>query len=327
MAKVQWTEEKIKSALRDKFGKAYRFREISPGYKSIQTLECRKHGEFTQKFSSLLEGRGCPVCCKYRPKSEDHRRKISASQAGIPKGPSPQRMTVKELKSRIRELHGNKFGLQFITSDLKTRTLTLVCKVHGKFEKGRNDILHSGSTGCPKCNGGLRLTQKEFLDRARSSQPKWISFRKTEYKNSSTNVVVTCRYHGDQEFNAGTLLYSKRICCAECNLKRIREKRIASGQYPDPKTADKYKLYRLEVRRLSNQAARKHHPNQTRSRTLHLDHVFSIKEGFRQGVPAKVVGHVTNLAFLTGRVNQSKSQTCGKTLKQLYKDYKDYEQT
>ena len=48
MAKLQWTEDRVKNAIRDKFGKAYRFREISPGYKSIQTLECRKHGEFTQ---------------------------------------------------------------------------------------------------------------------------------------------------------------------------------------------------------------------------------------------------------------------------------------
>jgi hypothetical protein len=94
---------------------------------------------------------------------------------------------------------------------------------------------------------------------------------------------------------------------------------------PDPTKADEYTMYRQTVRRLSNQAARLHFKNTKRTRKVHLDHVFSIKEGFQQGVAAEVIGHITNLRFLDSKANQSKSDACGKTLKQLMKDYKQYE--
>lgn len=262
-------------------------------------------------------------CKKGVRKSETHRKRIGDAQREIPKGPSPHRMTVKEMKARIRSFWGNTYDLSLIVSDLPSEYLTLVCKVHGPFEKRRQDVLHK-KTGCPGCVGGLALTTKQFIAKAKLKQPSHIGFRKTVYVNSKTSVVVTCKVHGDFEVSPMKVLHAREaFACKDCNARRIFDKRVASGQYPDPENLAEYRDYRTVVRRLSNKAAKalrgKRNPNK------HLDHVFSIKEGFLSGVRPEVIGHITNLRLLSGEANRRKSHSCGKTLKQLFKDYEDYE--
>lgn len=324
-APLIWTTEKIKTEARKQHGKKYDYSQIQGnGRKTFVNVGCKLHGLFDIKVSRIVKGDGCPSCLGNYRKSKEQREQIGSAQRGIAKGPSPHRMSVPEIKARIRELHGNKFGLEFITSDIKTRHLTLVCKVHGKFDKGRGDILHSSKTGCPKCNGGKKLTPEEYVARIKPNQPKWMSFKDTDYQGSQFLVTAVCKYHGEVRFKPYSILFNaERIACLDCNAQRIRDKRIASGQYPDPKTQDLYLRYRQTVRRLSNRAARKHFPGE-RTHDLHLDHIFSIKEGFRLKVPARVIGHITNLELSPRKVNQSKQTKCGKTLVRLYKDYEKW---
>lgn len=58
-----------------------------------------------------------------------------------------------------------------------------------------------------------------------------------------------------------------------------------------------------------------------RSKDLHLDHIYSIAEGFKNNVPPEIIGHWTNLRLLPKLDNSSKGATCHKTLEQLYEDY------
>lgn len=56
-----------------------------------------------------------------------------------------------------------------------------------------------------------------------------------------------------------------------------------------------------------------------RGRTnYHLDHKYSIMEGFNNDVPPKVIGHIANLEFLPHEVNESKGTKCSVTLEKLY---------
>ena len=57
-----------------------------------------------------------------------------------------------------------------------------------------------------------------------------------------------------------------------------------------------------------------------RSIDLHVDHIFSVAEGFRQGVPPEVIGHRANLRMLSAVENKSKGSRCDKTLEQLHED-------
>lgn len=51
---------------------------------------------------------------------------------------------------------------------------------------------------------------------------------------------------------------------------------------------------------------------------FHLDHKYSIAEGFKNGVPPKIIGSIHNLQFLDHKVNTKKGTACSITLEELY---------
>ena len=50
----------------------------------------------------------------------------------------------------------------------------------------------------------------------------------------------------------------------------------------------------------------------------HLDHKYSITEGFKNKVPPKVIGSIYNLEFIPYNVNVSKGTKCSIKLEELY---------
>lgn len=58
-----------------------------------------------------------------------------------------------------------------------------------------------------------------------------------------------------------------------------------------------------------------------RSRDLHLDHIYSIAEGFKNDIPPEIIGHWTNLRLLPKIENSSKGAGCHKTKEQLFEDF------
>lgn len=327
MAHITWTAKRIRQKAREVWGTRYQLNQITAdGVNQYLTVGCRRHGSFKKRVRLFLQGSGCPACSGNYVRSSETLDKMSKALKGIPKGPSPTAMSLDEVKARINKHHNSKYGLQFVKDPLSTH-FTLVCSTHGKFTKRRQDILHKKKTGCPNCNGGKQLTPKEFIARVKAKQPKWITYKKTVYAGPKNSVTITCKYHGDLEAEPYKLLYSKEAYgCTECNKQRIREKRIASGRYPDPEKSNAYKIYRMDVRRYTNQAYKQYRkPTTIRSRSVHIDHMFSINEGFHRGVPAEIVGHITNLRMLGATANREKQTSCSKSLKDLYRDYRRFE--
>ena len=58
-----------------------------------------------------------------------------------------------------------------------------------------------------------------------------------------------------------------------------------------------------------------------RSNQLHLDHIYSISEGFKNNIPVEVIGHWTNLRLIPKIENSSKGAKCHKTIEELFEDY------
>ena len=57
-----------------------------------------------------------------------------------------------------------------------------------------------------------------------------------------------------------------------------------------------------------------------------LDHIFSIQEGFRQGIPPYIIAHWTNLRMLEPSLNYSKGMRCDKTREELFEDvFREYD--
>ena len=61
-----------------------------------------------------------------------------------------------------------------------------------------------------------------------------------------------------------------------------------------------------------------------RNRDMHLDHIYSIAEGFKNNIPPYVIGHWSNLRLLPKIENSSKGARCAKTVDELFADFETW---
>ena len=61
-----------------------------------------------------------------------------------------------------------------------------------------------------------------------------------------------------------------------------------------------------------------------RSNKYHLDHIYSIFQGFKEGISPEIIGHWTNLRMLSKSENSGKKDRCDKTKEQLLEDFNKY---
>lgn len=109
---------------------------------------CPLHGEFKQSAKLHLSGRGC-IKCKY------------ASQA------SKQKMTEHDYISKANEIHDNKYEYDYSTYINNKHPITIICKLHGKFNQiaGNHLLLKHG---CPKCSANVSKKEIEVREFIRS---------------------------------------------------------------------------------------------------------------------------------------------------------------
>jgi plasmid stability protein len=113
-------------------------------------------------------------------------------------------------------------------------------------------------------------------------------------------------------------------------IKKSLETRIANGN-AEPKTEER-DLYYAAVYEITRKSwidyFDKINPERhKRGSYWHLDHIYSILEGFRNNIPPEIIGHWTNLRMLTISDNSSKGSDCHKTIEELYFDYEAGRQT
>lgn len=106
--------------------------------------------------------------------------------------------------------------------------------------------------------------------------------------------------------------------------ERMVLKNYESGVWTNPKDKPDLEHYRVkvyksmyrfkdEIKKLENFDKRGH----ANKGMYHLDHKFSISEGFKQNVPPYIIGHINNLEMIIGRNNLSKSRKCSVELDEL----------
>lgn len=62
-------------------------------------------------------------------------------------------------------------------------------------------------------------------------------------------------------------------------------------------------------------------PERKRSSKWHVDHIFSITDGFLNDVPVNVISDISNLRLISDTENYKKHKKSEKTLEQLYEDF------
>ena len=129
-----------------------------------------------------------------------------------------KKLTNEEFIERARKVLGDEFGFEK-TNYINMRTPVIItCPIHGDIQKIPSQILNRNS-GCPYCNGGIKITQEEFIKRAREVHGDKYDYSKVNYVNSNTPVTIICPIHG--EFNQVPSVHLSNHGCPMCNSSRL----------------------------------------------------------------------------------------------------------
>lgn len=226
-----------------------------------------------------------------------------------------------QVLEEVKRVHGNNLCYErFEYKNCKTKVI-VGCKKHNGstfyFDKWPND-LKKGS-GCPKCSKNYRRSTEEFREEISQKYPNYEVL--TEYKNSHTKVLVKCLIHGDFSIKPNDLLNGSG--CRKCGVDKMLDTKIANGSIRHPDDIDARAKYKQEVWKYTEREYKEYMSDQKRDRRNHLDHVYSIHDGFHNNVPPEIIGSHINLRILSGPANRKKSHKSDITLEQLMELYKN----
>ena len=102
---------------------------------------CPIHGEFYQRPSNHLEGRGCHACGGFLKR------------------------TTEEFVEKAKKIHGDKYNYSKVDYKGVLEKITIVCPIHGEFNQF--PFHHLSGSGCPIC-GLQKATTEEFIEKKKS---------------------------------------------------------------------------------------------------------------------------------------------------------------
>ena len=132
---------------------------------------CPEHGEFWKLPYQHINGAGCPACN------------------------GTQRIDKKVFLERAPKIHNNKYDYSLVDFKSTQDFIQIICPEHGIFTQKVS--IHLRGYGCQKCGGGVRLTNEEFIEKAKAIHGDKYGYEKTQYVNTSTKVCIICKEHGE----------------------------------------------------------------------------------------------------------------------------------
>lgn len=112
------------------------------------------------------------------------------------------------------------------------------------------------------------------------------------------------------------------------DLVKLRKTMEEHGYWYKLEDLSKFRLYRREVEKYTNiSISKKFTSEQLKNRGrlkekhIHIDHIFSVVEGFKLNIDPKIIGCKSNIRILSVHENCSKQTKCGISKEELFKKY------
>lgn len=166
------------------------FLGVTKPYKMI----CPEHGEFYRSFTVHLRGCGCPKCPTEKVYTEYMNRKKTRRKV----------ITTDIFKEHVRNIHGNKYGLdKVIYTGIKNK-VEVYCPKHDKYFTIIAEVLLRGA-GCILCGRektvALRkITFEEWLAslvEKREDMGTYYDYSKAEFSSTKKKILIICPTHGE----------------------------------------------------------------------------------------------------------------------------------
>src|SRR3989304_2870297 len=263
-------------------------------------ITCEKHGDFSQLPRNHLSIHGCKKCANELVGDRCRKTKETFVKEG-------------------NDVHDSFYIYdKFIYIDAFTKGI-ITCPSHGGFSQTPDAHLNQ-EQGCPECGiikkgNSQRGTHEKFVNDSNAIHKNKYTYVNFIYINNHTKGFITCKEHGD--FLQIPLAHTgHEQGCPECDF--VKRTGLNYEEY-EKTLSERQKYYRKVKSITEKQPIRSliHHEKRGNYRTegaYHLDHKYSISEGFRNNIPPEVIGHIANLEFITWRKNSSKYKKCSITI-------------
>ena len=163
---------------------------------SIVEIKCPIHGFFKQKAHSHLHGCGCPMCNKFRKKSQE------------------------EFIESSKKIHDDKFNYSKVNYIDSTTYVNIICNTCGcEFKQSPNS--HLRGNGCPMCNPSHKMNTIEFIERSVNTHGNFYNYSKVNYINSKTDVEIICPIHGS--FFQNPISHINGCGCRKCKQSKLEK--------------------------------------------------------------------------------------------------------
>jgi len=158
------------------------------------TIICPRHGEFTQKAYSHIQGHGCPSCSTSNP------------------------IDTEAFISRAVSKHGSQYDYSNVHYVNNRTKIEIICPNHGSFFQTPNN--HLTGNGCNACgyiesSNANRSSTDEFISKAIQVHGDVYDYSNVEYIATHTLVEILCRKHGSFTQKPNTHLNGHG--CHRCN--------------------------------------------------------------------------------------------------------------
>ena len=158
------------------------------------TITCLEHGDFEIIPHNLLKSKyGCQICAKINSTND-------STNTRLRKDMSNDLSLTEVFIKKAKKVHGDKYDYSKVNYvDARTK-VCIICPKHGEFWQSPSN--HLSGFGCEQCHrekSGLtqRLTNEEFIRKAREIHGDKYDYSKSVYKGYHNKVLITCPKHGD----------------------------------------------------------------------------------------------------------------------------------
>lgn len=140
--------------------------------------------------------------------------------------------------------------------------------------------------------------------------------------NGTSKIKEMAKRHSEKE--RITLVGGRSLL--DIRLQKALQTRIANGQCSDPSQHSALTKYRAAVAKVTYRQPIHLLPNVEKRGHIefggwHLDHKYSVNEGFLNNVPPEIIGDICNLEMICSHQNVKKQHHCSITLAELLSEY------
>jgi len=165
------------------------------------TIICNIHGEFEQKPTYHLQGKGCKKCAgNYSSK--------------------------KYFIEKANKKHFNKYDYTRVIYKNANTKVIIICNEHGEFKQRPG--CHVYGQQCPKCSlvkchNNLKKTTKEFIEKSIEKHGNKYDYSSVKYKNAHVKVTIVCKKH-NFSFKQSANQHLKGDGCPKCGKNYMDKK-------------------------------------------------------------------------------------------------------